>query len=474
VIPLLPKSLAAQLAVVMTAALLVASAINFVVLLGERHRAIVVEETSGVISRFSDATKELLARPLPPNGREVFERTRRSRYLVEDFNLVDRVGLQRDVALESRLIASLHDNGIEQQNVRGYTRWITNPDATSKQLTDLLGGDIPRLNVRGRPMAGNEEASLEILLAVQLPDGRWYSSMTYQSEGGRGDAFLIGASTLITFIFVLGASLWMVGRLARPLRDLATASARVGEGDDPQQVVARGPGDVQQTIHAFNAMSRRVSQLLREKDVMLGALGHDLRTPLASLRIRIENMEPEAEREKAVRTIEEAGDLLEDILELSRHGKSREQEKAMDIAVLSEDMAEDYAETAAPVTVGKLQKAVASCRPVLFRRALRNLIDNAITYGNTAKVSVEVKDGHAHVHIDDDGPGMSPEALAEATQPFYRGEHSRNRGTGGAGLGLTLAEAIARAHKGLLVLENRKPHGLRATIRVPLVRQAAS
>jgi signal transduction histidine kinase len=179
-------------------------------------------------------------------------------------------------------------------------------------------------------------------------------------------------------------------------------------------------------------------------------------------------MEPEAERLKAIRTIEEATELLEDILELSRQGKSREPERTMDVSVLVEDMVEDYAETGAPVTLISTQRSLAVCRPVLMRRALRNLIDNAASYGGAARVTVEHGAGQVSIHIDDDGPGMTDEALRKATDPFYRGEASRNRDTGGAGLGLTLCEAIARAHGGSLTLQNRASNGLRATVKLPL------
>jgi signal transduction histidine kinase len=119
------------------------------------------------------------------------------------------------------------------------------------------------------------------------------------------------------------------------------------------------------------------------------------------------------------------------------------------------------------VIAGDTPRAVAVCRPVLLRRALRNLIDNAVTYGGNARISVEPSGGRVLVHVDDDGPGMSAESLASATDPFYRGEASRSRGTGGAGLGLTLSEAIVRAHGGALVLRNREGKGLRATIELP-------
>lgn len=489
----LPKNLPGQLALVIAGALLVASTVNFVLLLGERQRAALIEQSGPPMARFADIAAVVFADPpsglLRSNG--IGRPQGPGRYSLQARNVVDTQGLKRHGALEERLRKALTDAGVKPVDIRASTRTLPKPDSISEAIIALARnrdrdrppGDEPGnfgrqgaglgpepMDNRGGP--GREPPPMhelrEILLSAQLPDGRWLSSFTLSPETMRDDAFLLAASTLVIFICVFAAALIVASRLSRPLRDLAAAAARVGDADEPQQVVARGPGDVQQTIAAFNAMSRRVSQLLREKDVMLGALGHDLRTPLSSLRIRLETMEPEAERLKAVRTIEEATELLEDILELSRQGKSREPERTMDVSVLVEDMVEDYAETGAPVTLVSTQRSVAACRPVLMRRALRNLIDNATTYGGAARVTLERGSGQVSIHIDDDGPGMTGEALNKATDPFYRGEASRNRSTGGAGLGLTLCEAIARAHGGALTLQNRTPHGLRATIKLPL------
>jgi signal transduction histidine kinase len=231
---------------------------------------------------------------------------------------------------------------------------------------------------------------------------------------------------------------------------------------------------VQQTLEAFNAMTRRVTHLLNEKDVMLGALGHDLRTPLASLRIRVESMEPASERQKAIRTIEEAANLLDDILELARRGRSAEPEQTIDLAVLVEDIAEDYAEAGAAVEIAQRMRTPARCRPVLFRRLLRNLIDNSLTYAGAATLSVRADGENAIVSVEDRGPGISPDALISAKQPFMRGEDSRSRSTGGAGLGLAIADAIARTHGGTLLLENRDGGGLSASAVIPLAEPGKS
>lgn len=463
----LPSNLPGQLALVMASALLIASVVNFVLLLGERQRAAVIEQSSAPIARFVDVAITVFATPPPETARPFFVGRPQGpgRYGLQPEDPVQTHDLPRDGSLEQRLANALADAGVHPQAIRASSRTVERPERSGRgggRSRDGFGEDAP-LPSAPPPM----RESREIVLSAQLQDGRWLTSTSFSAEPVRNDVFLLAASTIVTFVFVLGAALWIARRLAQPLRDLAAAASHVGASGEPQQVSARGPGDVQQTIDAFNAMSRRVTQLLREKDVMLGALGHDLRTPLASLRIRLESMEPEAERQKAIRTIEEASDLLEDILELSRQGRSSEPERKTDVSAIVQDVAEDYAETGAAVSIGAAGRAVAACRPVLLRRALRNIIDNAITYGGNASVSVEQTGAGVQIHIDDNGPGMTAEALASATSPFYRGEESRNRATGGAGLGLTLCEAIVHAHRGSLELVNRSPKGLRVTIRLP-------
>jgi signal transduction histidine kinase len=464
---LLPRSIPGQLALVMAGALLIASVVNFVLLLGERQRASLFEQSLPAIARFADIAYEVFEAPPPITERMVFGGRRQGpgRYQLIENNPIDVRGLTRDASLEARLHESLVNAGLNPGEIRASARVIARPER---------GPEAVGPEQRGRVAPPPAPEVREIILSAQLPDGRWFSSITFSPEPNRGDAVLLGVSTFVTFVFVLGAALLVARQVSRPLRDLTQAAARVGAANEPEEVVVRGHGDVRQTLEAFNAMSRRVSQLLQEKDVMLGALGHDLRTPLASLRIRIESMQPDSERQKAIRTIEEASQLLEDILELSRRGRSREPERAMDLAVLVEDVVEDYVDTGAPVTIATGGKAPATLRPVLFARAMRNLIDNAVAYGGAARVSVSRAGDEVVVRIDDDGPGMSDEVLATATAPFVRGESSRNRETGGAGLGLTLADAIIKAHGGTLALQNRSPHGLAAIVTLPAAKPSGA
>jgi signal transduction histidine kinase len=521
------RSLSVQIALVMAGALLVASAVNFAILMGERSRAGINEQSGPAIGRFIVNAAEVFNTPPVGSGMVVGLRPQGGgRYMLMKLNPIDQRGLRRDSGLEQRLRRAFEEANVEFQDIRASTRIVERQDRMDRQERGRrMGGDpgsgpmimVVPLDDQGQPVGfggpggpnpGGPNGGFgripdgppggfgagpgpglrdggpgdarpirqvrEIVLAAQLPDGRWFSGSNFSPQPPSDDFVRLTAGTVITFLFVLGAALWIASRLSRPLNDLTRAAAHVGSAGNPEEVIVRGPGDVRQTLEAFNAMSRRVSQLLGEKDVMLGALGHDLRTPLASLRIRLETMEPESERDKAVKTIEEASRLLEDILELARHGRSKEPVTPMDITVLVEDMVEDYSDTGMPVTLSSSQKAPVGVRPVLFRRALRNLIDNAVTYGDRARVSVQKVGNEALVRIEDDGPGMSEESLKSAADPFYRGDTSRNRITGGAGLGITLADAIAKAHGGSLELENRKPNGLVATIRLPIITPQAS
>jgi signal transduction histidine kinase len=213
-------------------------------------------------------------------------------------------------------------------------------------------------------------------------------------------------------------------------------------------------------------MNRRLVGLLDEKDRMLGAIGHDLRTPLASLRIRLEAEDLEPERQRMTEIVEETGAVLEDILVLARTGRSREEARQTDLAALVETVVEEFREAGGDVAVEAGDRPVLAVQPVLLRRAVRNLIDNAVKHGGSARVSVRREQEGVAIAVTDSGPGIPEDQLEPVLAPFYRGEASRNRRTGGTGLGLAIARAVAEGHGGTLRLENGRP-GLVATIQLP-------
>ena len=201
---------------------------------------------------------------------------------------------------------------------------------------------------------------------------------------------------------------------------------------------------------------------------MLGAIGHDLKTPLAALRVRIESVPDETQRARMAEVIEDLRRSLDDILSLARIGRAKDPPEATQLAALVESVVEEFEDMDRPVGIGRTERIVAPVQVTWLRRALRNLIENALRYGGTAQVSLTREGGTAVIGVEDEGPGIPQEDMAAMLEPFRRGEASRNRGTGGAGLGLTLTRAILAEHGGELRLANRPQGGLRAEMRLPL------
>ncbi|NJS15725.1 MAG: hypothetical protein HC788_15480 [Sphingopyxis sp.] len=221
---------------------------------------------------------------------------------------------------------------------------------------------------------------------------------------------------------------------------------------------------------AFNAYRTRIDTMMADKDRMLGAVGHDLRTPLASLRVRVEQVADDPLRERMIGSIDELTMMLNDILALARSGAGIEARERIQLGPWLDALVGDYAERGMPVLrVAGDDHTMFVGRAVLLARAVRNLIDNALAYGNRAEVRLASGDGHMAIIITDDGPGIDPPRMAELVEPFARGEQSRSRATGGSGLGLAIAKMIAEGEGGALELVNRQDGtGLEARIVLPL------
>jgi signal transduction histidine kinase len=226
---------------------------------------------------------------------------------------------------------------------------------------------------------------------------------------------------------------------------------------------------VRELTRAFNDMQTRIGAMLAEKDHMLGAIGHDLRTPLASLRVRVESVEDAEERDHMAATIEDMNQMLEDILSLARASSERQAPQRVDLTALAEAVAEDFEAMGANSRFEESERAIVCVHAPAIKRAVRNLIDNAIKYGESARVSVMTGQGHAILRVEDSGPGIDPARIPEMLEPFTRLEQSRNRETGGSGLGLALVRAVMRAEGGELRLFNTPTNsGLIAEIRLKL------
>jgi signal transduction histidine kinase len=272
-------------------------------------------------------------------------------------------------------------------------------------------------------------------------------------------------------VVLVGGLALLLRRITRPLAALTRrvehfAATREIDG----QLEPSGPDDTRRLIAAHNAMEARISALLNEKDVMLGAIGHDLKTPLAALRVRIESVDDSTERERMAASIDDISRSLDDILSLARVGRSTDPLEVTDLSALVAAVVEEFEDMGEAVTLGETERIPLPLRATWLRRALRNLIGNALRYGERATISLRREGDDAVVRVEDVGPGIPEGDLGRMMEPFTRGEGSRNRTTGGAGLGLTIAKAIAEQHGGRLILANRPDGGLLVELRLPTKR----
>lgn len=325
---------------------------------------------------------------------------------------------------------------------------------------------------RPRFAAARQWRERELVVAsIQRVEGsEWETARLLAPRRPQGALGVVLLQTLVTFTVLITILFFVIRRITRPLGALTQRVADFSQ--DPDQVVElaeTGPSDTRRLIAAHNTMEARIAALLDEKDVMLGAIGHDLKTPLAALRVRIESVSDDDQRAKMAASIEDITATLDDILMLARMGRKGALEtEAVDLGALAIGVVEEFEDLGDPVSMLGTQRLVAQVQETWIKRALRNLTSNAVRYAGRCEVSMVRGESHAILRVEDNGPGIPENELADMLEPFKRGEASRNRATGGTGLGLTLARAIADAHGGSLVLANRAEGGLRAEIRLPL------
>jgi signal transduction histidine kinase len=303
-------------------------------------------------------------------------------------------------------------------------------------------------------------------LAVPLAGGGWLNAAYAKplSSDWSSQAYV---SLAIMAVAISLIALLTARRIARPLRHLACAVERLGRGEEVAPLSESGPRDIRQTAEAFNRMQARLRRFIDDRTRMLAALGHDLRTPITALRLRAEFVADAGEREKLLATLDEMQAMAETALAFAREESAGEPTRTIDLAALLESLCDDLADLGCEIAYVDGQRMPYRCRPEALRRAVRNLIQNAVRYGERARVALRCAGDGIEIAVDDDGPGIPEAEFERVFAPFVRLEGSRNRQTGGVGLGLSIVRTIARDHGGDVLLVNRPAGGLRATIVLP-------
>ena len=349
----------------------------------------------------------------------------------------------------------------------------TPPDVQRLIRPYLFWNSLPQpLRPREVTIRGADEANM--VLSAHLPDERWLVLR------GGFPALWPWASARFAWAWAgmtlaaAALTLWAVRRLTAPVRLLGAAAERLGRDVNAPALPEDGPEEVAQAAAAFNTMAGRIRRFVTDRTFLLTAIGHDLRTPITRLRLRAEWMEDEEQRTRMLADLDELQAMVSATLAFGRDVAGTEPAVPLDLVALLRTVLDEAAD-ARPAAAGCLAYAgpgrlQIQGRPVALKRALANLIGNAVAYGGTARVTLlgEGRPGSGVVvQVEDSGPGIPPDELDRVFEPFHRVEGSRNRETGGTGLGLPIARNILRAHGGDVALANLDGGGVRATVTLP-------
>ena len=306
-----------------------------------------------------------------------------------------------------------------------------------------------------------------VAASLRLGDGSWLNVTAPSVQFRPLWASPFFASMIVTTAAVVLLSVWAVRRATAPLALFARAAERLGLDMGAPPLAEEGPREVRRAARAFNDMQARLRTFVKDRTQMLAAISHDLRTPITRLRLRAEFIEDDEQRGRMLADLEQMEAMIAATLAFAGEDAAGEARKAFDLGVLLKDLCEDAAEAGHPMDYRGPAHVAVSGRPVALGRAFANLIDNAVKYAGGGRVSAHETAEAVVVAVDDDGPGIPPDDLERAFEPFHRIEPSRSRETGGVGLGLAVVRSIVRGHGGDVRLENRAGGGLSATVTLP-------
>ncbi|WP_263263974.1 ATP-binding protein [Pseudomonas sp. RIT-PI-S] len=303
---------------------------------------------------------------------------------------------------------------------------------------------------------------------IELGDGSWVSFSVPTRSWGLGELprnlIMIALIVLSTCAVALVAT----RHLATPLERFAEGARRFGTDFRAPAIPVVGPHEIRQAIIAFNAMQAQLRHFLEDRTQMLAAISHDLRSPLTRMRLRGEFIEDAQQQSKLFRDVDEMQAMVNCALEFFRDDARLEQATAFDLAELLHTVVDDFKDAGAQVSFTGISRFAYVGRPIGIKRALTNLIENAVKYGSAPSVHMQPKGEWVQIRVLDRGPGIAPEHHEKVFAPFYRLEASRNKNTGGVGLGLPAARATVLEHGGTITLANRRGGGLAITVLLPL------
>lgn len=379
--------------------------------------------------------------------------------------------LAKGDAEQSHYFKSIKNDSLIDHSLKNRTDYssgmMQSPDSMQRMMRDMRQDSNGMQNMMHGMMGTSAILDHPFLLQVELDDGTWVSFIQNDSEELFKFPYRILASLIILILSVLLLSLFVVRRITKPIDTLAVAADELGRDIQRPPLDEKGPREVKRAAHAFNAMQSRLHQYIKDRGRLLAAISHDLRTPITRLRLRTELLKDAELETKFLNDVNDMQAMVDETLDYMQGHDNSEAVQPMDIHALIESVVQDMRDAGHETSFNEKNQRLYHGRPLALKRSLANLLENAIRYGDTATVHIEESEKSLLIRIVDAGPGIPPEKLEEIFEPFYRLESSRNRSSGGVGLGLGIAREIARNNGGDIYLRNCEEGGLEAVLELP-------
>lgn len=444
-----PRSLAGRTALVLLVGLVVVQVAGLTIHALDRVDLQRLQQAREISQRAFGAWRSLLQ--VPPDRRQA---------LVEDLDMPP--GLR----------ATVDDAALAQPGSpppqHGLTRIL--------RLEGLRHGP-PRFRPR-EVLIGTNGRPDRLMVSLRFPDEGWLNLRLEMPPPRPWHSLTFLLAFLVMTLAALALTLWTVRRLIRPVAALAEAAERLGRDVNAPPLPENGPTEVATAARAFNTMAERIRRFVGDRTQMLAAIGHDLKTPITRLKLRAEFLEDDEQRRKMLADLDEMEAMIAATLAFARDDSRREPSVPVDLAALCRTVTDEAADASPDfselITYVGPEHLTVVARPGSLKRALANLMGNAVAYGGSATLRLQPPGGGSaagrvvRIAVEDDGPGVPENELEDLFQPFRRLEESRNRETGGTGLGLPIARNIFRAHGGDVVLRNRPGGGLAAQASLPV------
>lgn len=368
--------------------------------------------------------------------------------------------------LEDILVAKLAKNGVNDIRVRedGPSHSSHAPASHAAPQADQPG-DVEELLLQAASTLGK---SGRFTVAIQFSDGQWLNFVTPVTPDPPvltpESMPLYGGAAIAIFLL----SLWTIRQLTAPYGAFERAVSALGDDLNRPPLPETGSGEVKAAVKAVNAMQAKLQDYVAEREHLAAALAHDLRTPITRLRLRFELLKKKSGTPALLADLHEIEKIIQSVVDFASHEVKKEPDAKIDLVSLVEAVCDDYPDVRLDQEATP-PRILCNGRPIALKRCLTNLIDNAVKYGKRASVSIEEAAQNINVVIEDEGQGLAASDIEQVFKPFKRLEGSRNRETGGIGLGLAIARGIARAHLGEISMQRREESGMRVVLSLPKV-----